>query len=54
MALRRGQKGWVHNVSKRISASSIALMVSGEGRKVAEAVAAQLAAGRQPRPKIGY
>jgi hypothetical protein len=38
----------------RPQAGGIVLMISGDGRKAADSLRAQMATAQQPQPKIGY
>jgi len=47
------QRGYIGPISRPLD-GRIFLMISGEGRKAAESLKAQIAAAQQPRPKIGF
>jgi hypothetical protein len=47
------QRGYIGPISRPLE-RRIVLMISGEGRKAAENLKAQIAAAQQPRTKIGF
>jgi hypothetical protein len=47
------QRGYIGLISRPLE-RRIVLTISGEGRKAAESLKAQIAVAQQPRPKIGF
>jgi hypothetical protein len=47
------KRGYIGLISRPIQ-GPIILTISGEGRKAAESLKAQIAAAQQPKPKIGF
>ena len=47
------QRGYIGLISRPLE-GRIVLTISGEGRKAAESLKAQIAVAQQPRPKIGF
>jgi hypothetical protein len=47
------QRGYIGLISRPLE-RRIVLTISGEGRKAAESLKAQIAVPQQPRPKIGF